>query len=588
MVKNRLIPLSLNLLTLGVLSLLLFSGCQQAVESTARFTSKEGVKVEAFMPGDSFLLLKVGTRDADQLAGLKTLNAYFPNDPMGMIVSEFNQGFKKGANLDEIGLDYEKDIVPILSDKSEMYLALAPSREIDPGAAGKQSIGAVVAMTVADTGKFDNLIQKQLDKGKLIKNDYNGQTYYSQEGVGYLVRYKDVVFVSTSLDFVKNGLDSLKNGKDLLAENANYMQAMDAYYKPSLAFAYGDFARVMDFLAQTSANGEDVAKTLSTFNPGTVAKDIQSEVITLVAGNDGLRLTANIVGREGSDFSKTMGGIERVYLADKIPGKDAVVYTEGSNLRKTYDQFIELGRTDAAFGENFKQMQDYLTAQGLDLEKDVLTFMSKGFALALSDTGAVIPSLGVYLDASGNVDGAAKVVTKINSALDGVFLQAKMDSPELEILVRKEEVDPGKLWKYVINLDPILTQVPQVLSQKLSGQKIEFYYGLLADNTMVFAFNADLEKSFGKDQPVSQGKEYHKAMGYLSGADRAIGYLAPAQLVTYFDRLVDVAKMVGMDSELLAYDLIRSYVLPLQSFSFGTVLIDKTHLRSEAFLHIGK
>jgi len=553
------------------------------------------VKIESMLPADTFLLIKVGTQDVEQIASLKTLNAYFPNDPMGSMVQEFNDGFKKGANLNEMGLDYEKDILPILTEKSEIYLAVAPGKPLSGDAASvnpnSMQVNAVLAMTLGDTGKFDNLLQTQTTKGKLKSDNYNGQAYYIEtdktDTPAYIMRYNDVAVVSTSLENLKAALDNETSGKDPLADNAVYQKQMNTYYKPSMAIVYGDFSKVIDFMARASSDGQDMAQSLNSINGGIGVKDIQSEMVLVSAEKDGIRLSGDVIGKDGSDLTQILGKIDKVYMADKIPAQDAVIYSEGSNLRAAYDRFLEMAKVQPEFDQNMQELKDTLKAQDLDLEKDILTFLDKGFALVLEDSGSIVPTLGFYVDASSNPDSAAKVVAKINDGMDKTFAQATKESPDLAMLVTKEEVTPGKLWKFKLNLDPLMVQMPAAVAQKLSGQKVEFYYGLLPDNTMVFALAPDLEKNYGHSHTVAQGAEYQKAMSYLKGAVRSVGYFAPSQLVVYADRMVQIAKDAGALTTIPAeYELAKGYVNPIKSFSFGTNAVEKTHIHSEAFLHI--
>jgi hypothetical protein len=305
--KTRVDSFTPKALTLGVLSLLLFSGCQQqAIVSADRFTSSKGVKIEAMYPADTFLLAKFGTRDADQLANLKTLNAYFPNDPMGAIVKEFNAGFKDGANLEEVGLDYEQDILPILNDKSEVYFGIAPA----PATTDESvPMNAVLALTIVDEAKFDALLNKQMEKNLLKKADYNGQAYFTEVDVSdtpaFIARVSDTVFVTTSLNVLQGGLDNLKSGKNPFGENKVYQRIINKYYQPSIAILYGDFAKATEFLANSSADGKEVLNTINSATPKEInVGDIESEMLLLMAETDGVRMSAHILGKEGKDFTQ--------------------------------------------------------------------------------------------------------------------------------------------------------------------------------------------------------------------------------------------------------------------------------------------
>ena len=166
--QSRFNYLNLPLAAMGILFVLSLSGCQQSVMTTPRFMSEKGVNVEAFLPAESLLVAKFGSRDADQLDALKILNGYFPNDPLGAIVTEFNQGFKNGTNLTELGLNYEQDVLPILNNKSQFFMAMSSRQEVlPPGTletASSPKVSFSLAMTIADEAKFDALLDTQIKK----------------------------------------------------------------------------------------------------------------------------------------------------------------------------------------------------------------------------------------------------------------------------------------------------------------------------------------------------------------------------------------------------------------------------------------
>jgi hypothetical protein len=320
-------------------------------------------------------------------------------------------------------------------------------------------------------------------------------------------------------------------------------------------------------------------------------QSIESELILASAEKDGIRLTATVLGREGQDLTKTAGEISKSYLVSQIPARYPVIYSEAYNLKQAYEMFIKTAQSDPEMASGIKEMETFLTEQGLDLEKDIMSFLGKGYAFVVEDTDSVIPALGLYVDVSGNEQGALKVAGKINEAVDKVWGQAKEESPELAFVLFKDEVVKGRLWKFKLNVDTLLTGAPAEVIKKLSGQKLEFYYGVLPQKVMVFALKPDLEKVYGQSPVVSESDEFKKARSYLNGADRGVTYLAPSQVFVYLDRVIKLAQEANggqMPADLQEYQTVRSYVWPIKSFMAASKVVEKDKVVAEAFLHIGQ
>lgn len=579
-------PKSLNLLVaaMGILSVVSLAGCQQAVPSSERFASAQGVNVEAFMPADTFMFAKIGTNDQSQIDTLKVLNGYFPGNPVGQAIAQFNTGFKEGAELEKVGLTYEKDILPLINEKTQFFIGISPRA----GDADNKA-NFHVAMTVADTAKFDEILGKQVQANALKKEDYNGQTIYSEaESTGtpaFMTRYMDTVLLATSSETLKAGLDNVKANKDLFAENADFKKAM-GMYKPNIAVIYANLPQVIAVLGEVDgANSAEMAKALA----GTDAANIQSEVLMVTAEKEGIRIAAKVFGKDGTDLTKGKMAMNMpVYLMKKIPAVNPILYFEGSGLKASYETMLQTLNADPEFTKSMQEMKDFLASYQLDFEKDIMSFMDKGVAFVFDDTGTAIPSIGFYLDASSNPEGAAKVADRINKGFESALADAEKESPDIKMVISKQEVTPGKLWKFKLNLDILLTQVPSAIAQKLSGQKVELYYGLLDENILVLALKPDLEKVYGKDQTVEKSGEFSKALKFVGGQHGGAFYMAPAQVISLADTYIKMLQDSTGQASIPEYDAVKADITPLKSMIFSGGKVEKDNVTAEFFLHIAQ
>lgn len=574
--------LSPKFLALGVLLSLFLAGCQQSADKVAgRIVSDKGVNIENLLPGDLLFVAKVGTADQGQINLFKELTGYFPNDPVGALITEFNKGFKEGAKFDEVGLDYEKDILPILSERSMVVFAAAGNSN------GSEKPKLYLAMTVADQAKMDSLLNKQLEKGLLSKDKYADFDYYSEKSntdqPAYFARTQDVLFVTNSLDEMKKSLDSLKTGKSTLADNKLYQQ-MNAKNPASLGFLYADLPGTLNFLKNSGQETDEFKQAITAFAQTESYEKLAGELIVLSAEKNGLRLSTYLSAKDGNDLKDLIGS--KTYLAKEIPAGDTLMYVESANFKKAFKQFFDTLAKDPANGNPEQEMKTALAAAGFDYEKDILAMLEKGFALVIEDSGSVIPSMGVYVDVSGNIEAAGRVAAIMDKSIDGMLLEAKAQSPETEMLLKKEVVEAGKLWKLKLNLDALLVGAPQEIGKKLTGQKIEFYYGILKDKMMVLALKPDLEKVYGQGKSVADGEEYKFAQRSLGNADVGMSYISPEQSFIYIDRLMKLAASAGAPIDTTEYEKVKSSMMPIKSLS-GSSKMEGQMFLSQIFIHIG-
>lgn len=579
--------------TVLLVSLFIITGCQQSPKKE-RFSSAKGINIESFFPADTFMLFKIGTGDQEQLKNLAEMNSYFPNDPLKFIVDEFNNGFEEGAELDEYGISYKEDILTMINERSEFYFAMTPGELEDGGAPD-----FVIAITLSDEGKLNSLLAFQEIKGKLIQKNYHNRPYFVEvtentaDTSAYFTRVDDVLFVATDEKLLHKGLDNIAIGENLLSQNPVYSRALIDYVD-SVLLVYADFEKLVYFLDKSAElnEGENFMEKFGV--PGLQTEkvlDIESEVIIAKIEDEGIRVTIDILGKDGTDFLVTAGDMKPSYLMNKIPAITPMIYVEGYNLRQSIDSFLALANSDIEgidpdFKEGIAQMEQFFVSQNLDLEGDILPFLDKGFAFVYQDNQSLVPGMGLYVDVTGNLDGAVKVSQMINQALTDLWEQALVESPEMEMFVQKEDIVPSKLWKFGLNINALLAGQSGPLQKKLSGQAIEFYYGILEDGVMTFALEPNLENRYGNEDVVSADSGFKKAISYLNGADVGVTYIAPGAVFEYIDRIMQLAREEGMPaSDLVDYEVIKSYVMPIKSI-VGASSYSDLHIGMQMFVHI--
>lgn len=589
MVKNVQTTLTPKTLTLGVLlSALIFTGCQQTVAplKDGGMTSKEGVKLEAAIPADAAVIIKLGTTDPDQVKLIKDLNAQFPADLTKEFSTGFNEGFKSGAKFEETGLSFEEDIMPLIGEQTEFVMAMAPGKKD-----GLNKPEIMASMTLADKGKFDALIAKLKD---VTKEDYKGNTVYtakSEDGsLNVFTRYKDTVLLSDSVENLKVILDRVVSGKSLVAAKPGYVKAMKDL-KPNVAMVYVDLAAITGQMAIDNPQEiKSMTKSLGMFGVPTDSLEVlDTEVLFATAEKDGIRLNASLYAKEGADMSKLTTNGQKFYLAKDIPGKSPLLYTEGQGFKEAYGNILSAMEGDQDVKQGMDQVRTALKQVGLDFDQDVMGVMDKGIAMVLADNGSILPSLGFYIDASSKPDSAKKIAGVLNTMLTNGIAEVQVQNPEAAALIDKLDVEADKLWKVKVNVDPLLMSAPESIVKKLTGQKVELYLGLVGNNILALALHPDLEKTYAKGgDVVANAAEFKRALEFIKGNDLTVTYLAPAAVFDYLDRIMQLAKDSGAAIDMTDYDQVRSLVRPVKSIIMGYGGFANGVARSEIFVHIGQ
>lgn len=589
MVNNVQTTLTPKALTLGVLlSTLIFTGCQQAVTplKDGGMTSKEGVKLEAAIPANAAVIVKLGTTDPGQVKLIKDLNAQFPGDLTKEFTTGFNEGFKSGAKFEEIGLNFEEDVLPLVGEQTEFVMAMAPGKKD-----GLNKPEIMASMTLADNAKFDALIAKLKD---VTKEDYKGNTVYtakSEDGtLNVFSRYKDTVLLSDTIENLKAMLDRLATGESLIAAKPGYAKAMKDL-KPNLAMVYADLGAITGQMA--ADNPEEVqsmTKSLSMFGlPADSLNVLDTEVLFATAEKDGIRMNASVYAKEGADMSKLMTNGQKFYLAKDIPGKTPLLYSEGQGFKEAYENILSAMEGDQEMKQGMDEMRAGLKQVGLDFDQDVLGIMDKGIAMVMADNGSVLPSIGFYIDASSKPDSAKKIAGVLNTMLTSGIAQVQSENPEAAALIDKQDVEADKLWKVKVNMDPLLMSAPENIVKKLTGQKVELYLGLVGNNVLALSLHPDLEKTYAKGgDTVANAAEFKRALEYVKGNDLTVTYMAPAAVFDYLDRIMQLAKDSGAAIDMTDYDQVRSLVRPVKSIIMGSGGFANGVARSEIFVHIGQ
>jgi hypothetical protein len=215
------------------------------------------------------------------------------------------------------------------------------------------------------------------------------------------------------------------------------------------------------------------------------------------------------------------------------------------------------------FDKVSKSINDGLLNVGIDPEKDLLSFLDKGFAFEVSDGGAMIPSVAFYIDAGSNPDGAKKVLSKIYDTVQQALSQNK--DQDAAKMIKHEKKEEGGGLKYTLDVN--LKAAEDTGNNPFDSFGIG--YGLNADNLLYFGLNMSDKEG---QKTLDQNPEFIKAKNHISGFDVGLGYFETAPLIAYADRMVDYlgrnGTMSQQDKDI--YARIKKYIMPVKSIIFSS------------------
>lgn len=162
----------------------------------------------------------------------------------------------------------------------------------------------------------------------------------------------------------------------------------------------------------------------------------------------------------------------------------------------------------AASGNVYESLLDQVS-QITEVPKDDLKgILASPYAVAVYDTGTLVPGVAVYLKVADKyAESAKKLMAVVSTYMDQVIVkldeQLKSQSGASGMIKKETKVISGAgIQKIYIDWSKIPKEVLKAGASKtkmdLSKTKVEFYYGIFSDNVMTFALYPDFADSYGK------------------------------------------------------------------------------------------
>lgn len=492
-----------SLLLLFAFSLLL-STCFSNKGEEQHF-SESGLIPEAYVPEDVDAVLSFSSKDEKQWTTIQEIEKQLGDDDrISRTASE-----SLDAQLGAVGLNFERDLKPAFGEQFHIVYAIRSDGENPDN---------FTVVTLADPRQMEEVLTT-LEEGDQLsaKKLSQVEAYVDEDNELYLTVYEDLLFVTNSPDNLVGMVDQ-KESESLWGRDE---------YQEALEQVGGSY--VFYVLTFPGANAEGL-NLPSGFSVSDIPTLLGRQLLVVRAEEGGLRfdawVTADKDAAKKADFS--LDSVPRVapYLFEEIPGDRLMGYMESYGLKQSLEEAEKVGDDTGSVEELRTTVRSYL---GMDLDEELLSFLDKGYALALhQNPEGVVPGITIYVDVSSNVESAGEFVDQVDAQLSGLLFLFESSMPGM---VSQGGVTWGGSELNRLTLD--LTQIPRSeespLPTAVTASTIQLVYGIIGDR-LVISTLADWADDAAS---VAESALYERAIGQMKGVDEGL-ILVDAQGVKDF------------------------------------------------------
>ena len=570
---------------------ILLSGCQQTPPQNyiSALTSKKGVQLERFLPNETIFFLRAGINNETEKNNLTRLLQYFPQEDLqnfsGFIESSFNEYFNNE------NLNFTKDIMPALGSDAQLVASIV---DISPKQVDVMQIidtSILVFIPLAETENFAKVLETGLTKDGFKKTTYAGIPLYEKnEPVTYVALYQDVLMVSNIELGIKAALDRISQNQTSLLQNKNYQKAVSTM-NSGIGFVYVDTPVFTKKIMKINTNMNTQTESSSQQNaaPKIYSNIIDTEALKISAENDGIRIsgTAYINEQKAKEWSIDPQQLPSspAYLYKKILAEKVLYYLEGYNLKKIAALNWPIYEQIEGFQDGIQTIKFILAFQGIDVEKDILSFMDKGFALTIRGGFWVIPGIDIYVDAESNPESAKKVIEKLHSSIT-TFLQNaanSTDETQLSDFLVNEKISDYN-YRLRIDFSKIPPEQRALAPEEIINNGLQINYGINKDNLLyINSIPSTSTKTIADDET------FKKSLQNLTKTN-GIGYINPGQITEYLGIIqTEMEKEGSLTAERKTiFEKVIAYISPFKSIIFSSGEVQGAEITMEGFIHIAK
>ncbi len=604
------------LLSLFVLSLFLV-GCK------GEPTTLKDVSLETVLPEDSSMVFVIDYSDEDQIDYFEDIKDRFPETDLRKTIVDYYD-----SELADDELSYEDDIEPIFDGDWKLGFGMVFPEDFNFGEteALPEDFEIVLAMELEEADDLEDLIQLIDPAGGSLDYEEAGEiSHWTNESDDvYITRYGDLFFLTNQLEYREDALFRLDEGTGF-DSNEGVLEELALIAEKNLGYMYVNGGMLGDLLVDvySSMGMDDIAQYFGSIG------DIY---LVWSADADGIMLASKTEMLD--DEALLMYGIDPSYeltLIDDVNSEGLIVYAEqgllGPSMKAFFEGFasgynsvndgMKLGSSfseaDTVLMETsvigvpsikeestdyYEQMLNTIAVEGGMTAEEVEDVLNSPFAFAMSDVGAVYPTISLYLKVGEDkAENAKNLIAVLDDYVDQIveeFDEMMLAANEGEGIFKKdiEIVNGGTLTKIYVDWEASPSMSLNLGLAGLTPEDVnaELYYGLTGDNVFVVALHPDFESDFGKNV-LSENEDYQEGVAKLGDSfSYGVSYFSPRPLVDIASRYVDLILVSGFapNAEEIkeSFDLYGVKFVGAFKYFISSGVIDEGEVRSDTYIRI--
>ncbi len=561
-----------KIISIFAFTILLFSGCSLSLEKNKSLSPEDHAQIgEALLPQDILFLVKFETTDENEYQNFQALqDILIPQE--SKTKADFFSNLE--AELISYDLDYNNDIKPLFGERTQTIIALGGDLEKQ---IKNQAANAYLIQSIDNLSKYKEITDKLLLKEVItpVENGYQFISFSAGEDAFFGQKNGYIVLSNNLEEFNRMmGINVINS----LVYSEHYAKVRENLPETFLGLTYFNLNLLISSIQEYAKNHpDDFEENLLALFQNPIINVVNSLGVSINAEPEGIKILGYTHGNKQAldevDLKFNEIPNRASYLNKSLPGKGLYLYAEGFDLREKFRQFEEnLATNDPDFFELYEEQKKQIkNIIGLDLEKDILTWLDNSVNLTIQNTDKVLPGITFAADVRSNPEGAGKLL----DTLDSFLAIAMLSLQEYSAAINKEEIEIGQSTFKQITLLP--ENLPLEIQEKgdlvvsiLSDLKIS--YGITDNNILIFTTYPDFVEDFENDI-VSENIAYKQVKNKIEKKGQGVFYFSPETFLQHLNAILnltgELALMSPSDRE--GFEIVSNFFKHFEAFIFTTV-----------------
>lgn len=503
---------------------LALASCGGGVDFSSHY-SDSGLIPENFLPSDAGMVVSYSLREADQYTAVQAIETKLGD--VGRLSRTFSDQFD--TTFKGVGLQYDRDLQPAFGDQFRFVYA-ARMVGSDTSTSTPETFSVI---TLKDSGRLESVLKVLVDAKQVEEKAVDGTTVYVNNDQGfYATIHEDLLLVASTAD---NLMAMVKqDASSSLWASDDYQSALEEVKANQVLYA-------MLFPAHYLGG----VQVPGVFSLSDIPSIVDRQTLVIRAEATGLKFQAYVNANKSkakeADISFDQIPHSAPYLFEEVPADHLLGYFESFGLKQSLEEADKLGS-----GDTLTALRDSArTYLGMDFDQDIMTFLDKGYAIALHKNGeGLFPGLTVYIDVSSTPDKAKELVDKVDGQITGLMAVFEASLPGA-FMKDTVDMDGSTLNRIKIDLSAVPRTVDSPLPAAFTDSPIELIYGIKGDRLVLST--AAVWESTGTSV-ISDSTLYKDLNGQLEGVDEGLILFDAQELADFIANLRALREQLNLQA----------------------------------------